>query len=173
MLAILQSALLIFSLRLVDMSLYSIRIMMVVRGRKVLAWCFAICQSLVFVSALRIVFSDLGNWGKILGYTSGYATGMILGMWLEERLAIGYTHFRIISPGRGAEISERLREDGYAVTEVPATGMEGAVTLLNCYVFRRDTRQLQTQVTEIDSDAFVTAEEVRPLHSGYWHRRGR
>lgn len=163
----------IFSLRLVDMSLYSIRIMMVVRGRKGLAYLFAFCQSIVFVNALRLVFSDLGDWGKILGYTAGYASGMILGMWIEERLAIGYTHFRIISPGRGAELGERLRSDGYAVTEVPAMGRDGAVTLLNCFIFRRDTRRVESEIISIDPDAFVTGEEVRPLQRGYWHRRGR
>ena len=172
-LEIARSALFIFTLRLLDVSLYTIRIMMVVRGRKVLAWVFAFCQSIVFVSALRVVFSDLGDWGKILGYTTGFATGMILGMWIEERLAIGYTHFRIISQGRGAEISENLRQDGFAVTEVPASGMGGAVTLLNCYVFRRNTRQLQEQVAAIDPEAFITAEEVRPIQRGYWTRRGR
>lgn len=170
MLAFISSALPIFLLRLVDVSLYTMRIMMTLRGYKVLAWIFAFAQSLVFVTALRAVFSDLSNWGKIMGYALGFATGMILGIWLEERFAIGYTHLRIISYGRGTELSSQLRAAGYAVTEVSALGRDGTVTLLNCGVRRRKARQVEQMVSTIDPQAFITAEEVRPVQKGTWSR---
>ena len=168
MLSYFSFAIQIFLLRLVDMSLYSMRIMMVRRGYKLLTWVFAFAQSLVFITALRAVFSDLGNYGKVLGYALGFATGMILGMWLEERLGLGYSHLRVISYGRGAELSTQLRAAGYAVTEVSALGRDGAVTLLNCGVRRRKSRQVEKMISKIDPQAFITAEEVRPVQRGSW-----
>ncbi|MEW5867987.1 MAG: DUF5698 domain-containing protein [Chloroflexota bacterium] len=164
------SALFIFLLRLVDISLYTVRIFMVVRGRKGLAMLFAFCQAFVFVNAIRAVLSDLGDWGKIFGYCTGFATGLILGMLIEARLAIGFTHLRIISSQRGAELAEHLRQAGFAATEVPARGRDGAVSLLICITLRKDTKQVVHLVEELDPEAFITAESVRPVQRGFWHR---
>jgi uncharacterized protein YebE (UPF0316 family) len=166
--ALLLSAIPIFFLRLVDVSLYTVRLMMVVRGRKVLAWVFAFFQSFVFVTALRMVLSDMGDWAKYLGYSAGFATGILTGMWLEARLAVGYTHLRVISPRRGAELTERLREAGFAVTEIAGIGKDGAVGILNCSVLRRQAGQFESLVQQIDPDAFMTAEDVRKVDGGFW-----
>jgi len=168
MIEFLISALTLFLLRLVDISLYTLRIMMVVRGRKRMAWVFGFFQSIVFITALRAVLSDLGNWGKILGYAAGFATGVVLGMWIEGRLAIGYTHLRVISPRRGAELAEQLRQAGYAVTEVSGQGKDGMVSLLNCSVLRRKAPGAINLVEQIDPEAFVTAEAVRAVRRGFW-----
>ncbi len=108
MIEFLSPVLIIFSLRIVDISFYTIRILMVMRGRKGLAWIFAFFQASVYVIALRFVLSDLGNWGKTLGYAAGFATGLVVGMAIEERLAIGYSHLRIISSLARGRISRRF-----------------------------------------------------------------
>jgi len=153
---------------MVDISLYTIRIMMVVRGRKGWAWLFAFCQSFVYVIALRAVLSNLGDWGKILGYAAGFATGIVIGMAIEGRLAIGYTHLRMISPGHGAEMADRLRSAGYAVTEVSGQGKDGMVTVLNCSIRRTKTAEVVQIIGDVDSNAFVTAEAVRSVRRGFW-----
>ena len=166
-------ALFIFSMRVVDASLYTLRIMMVARGRKELAWVFAFFQSAIFITVVSTVLRDFGNWGKMIGYSAGFATGMVVGMWVEDRLGVGYTHFRIVSSHHGAIIAERLRESGYAVTELAAVGRDGTVSLLNCFVFRSASEEVGQLIIEEDPEAFVTSEAVRPLYRGYWRRRGR
>jgi uncharacterized protein YebE (UPF0316 family) len=168
MLEFLISFLTLFGLRLVDISLYTVRIMMVVRGRKRMAWLFGFCQAFVYVLGIRAVLSDLGNWGKIIGYAAGFATGIVVGMWIEGRLAIGYTHLRVISARRGVELAERLRGAGYAVTEVSASGKDGMVTLLYCSVQRRKAPEVEHIAQEVDPDAFITAEAVRSVLRGFW-----
>ena len=162
------SALLLFTLRLVDVTLYTIRIMMVVRGRKGLAWLFGFFQAIIYVIALQRVLSDLGDWPKILGYAAGFATGMVVGMWVEERLALGYTHIRVISSRRGSELSGRLRDEGCAVTEVSGYGKDGTVTILNTSVQRKDTLRVEKLIAEADPSAFITAESVRSVRHGFW-----
>lgn len=162
------SGLLIFTLRMTDISLYTLRIMMVVRGRKGLAWIFAVFQSFTYVFSITVVLRDLNNPIKIIGYAAGFATGLIVGMTLEKRLAIGLTHFRIISTGRGEELCDQLRADGYGVTEVAGRGKDGTVMVLHLDVLRRDERRLIQQVTEIDEEAFITAETVRSARRGHW-----
>ncbi|MEW6407051.1 MAG: DUF5698 domain-containing protein, partial [Chloroflexota bacterium] len=133
-----------------------------------IAWVLGFCQSAVFVVAITSVLSNLDNPLNIIGYAAGFATGNVVGMYLEEWLAVGYIDLRVISSRRGSAIAERLREDGYAVTEIPARGKDGMVTLLNCSVRRRQVTTVDKIVREIDNEAFVTAEEVRPIWRGYW-----
>lgn len=170
MLEVLGPALLIFILRIIDISLYTMRIRMVFRGRKSLAWVFGFCQSIVYVTVLSSILADLGNWLKIIGYSAGFATGLTVGMYIEDRLAVGFTHFRIISSARGLETADVLRNSGYAVTEVSGQGKDGAVLILHCSVRRKNESDLVQKITGSDPNAFITAESVRQVQRGFWHR---
>jgi uncharacterized protein YebE (UPF0316 family) len=162
------AALFIFGIRVLEMTLDTLRVLFILRGRRIVAWFVGFGQSLLFVVAITTVLQNLDNLASILGYAGGFATGVVVGMFIEERLAIGFTHMRVISSRRGAAIAEQLREEGYAVTEVPARGRDGAVTLLSCNVLRRHADKMMKTINEIDSAAFVTAEEVRPIRRGFW-----
>jgi uncharacterized protein YebE (UPF0316 family) len=162
------TALGIFALRVADMALDTIRVLFVVRGRKSLAWVLGFFQAAIFVLAITSVLANLDNPLNIIGYAAGFATGNVVGMLIEERLAIGHTHLSIISSRLGSAIAEQLRKSGYAVTEIPARGKDGTVAMIHCSVLRRDMARVETIVLESDPDAFVTAEEVRPVRHGFW-----
>ncbi len=161
-------AIAIFFLRIGDMSLDTIRVLFVVRGRKKLAWILGFFQSLLFVVAISSVLANLNSIVTILGYAAGFATGNVIGMLIEERLAIGYIQFTIISSNRGAAIAEQLRQSGYAVTEIVARGRDGTVAMLQTNVKRKDMDNIETIVLEADAEAFVTQDEVRPVRRGFW-----
>jgi uncharacterized protein YebE (UPF0316 family) len=164
----LLGGLLIFGLRVIDMSLDTLRVLFVMRGRKGLAWILGFCQSLVFIIAISSVLTHIGNVFNILGYAAGFATGNVIGMKIEERLAVGHSLLTIISSMRGAVIAETLRKAGYAVTEIPARGKDGTVTVLHCSVLRKDISAVDTIVLEADPNAFVTVEDMRPVRRGFW-----
>lgn len=159
---------LIFFMRVCDMTLDTLRVLVVMRGKKSIAWVFGFFQSTIFVLAISTVLSNLDNPLNMVGYAAGFATGNVVGIWIEERLAIGHLHLRIISSRRGAAISEQLRKAGYAVTEIPARGKDGTVSLLAVSVLRKNASAIETMIREIDEDAFITAEDVRPLRRGFW-----
>jgi uncharacterized protein YebE (UPF0316 family) len=161
-------ALLIFALRVGDMSLDTIRVLFVVRGKKTLAWILGFFQSLIFVIAISSVLSNLNNPLNILGYAAGFATGNVVGMLIEERLAIGHVHFTIMSPLYGTNVADQLRARGFGVTEIPARGRNGKVAMLSVNVNRRDKDSVESVVLEADPEAFVTAEDVRPVRRGFW-----
>ena len=159
---------LIFILRVMDMSLDTLRVLFVMRGRKGVAWALGFCQALIFVVAISSVLSNLDNPLNILGYAAGFATGNVIGMLIEERLAVGHIQVSIVSPRWGAAITEKMRSEGFAVTEIPARGKDGVVTLLSCSVLRRNVNKVHEIVNQIDPTAFITAEDVRPVRRGFW-----
>jgi len=162
------AALGIFSLRVSDMTLDTLRLLFVVRGRKSLAWTLGFFQSVIYIFAITSVLSHLDNPLNIVGYAAGFATGNVVGMWIEERLAVGHLRLNIISPNRGAAVAAALREASFAVTEIPARGRDGMVSLLSVSVLRKDEARAERVVREADPEAFMTAEGVRPMRHGFW-----
>jgi uncharacterized protein YebE (UPF0316 family) len=161
-------ALMIFALRVGDMSLDTLRLLFVVRGRKLISWVFGFVQSVIFVVAITSVLNDLKNVLNIIGYAAGFATGNVVGMLIEERLAIGHVLLSIISSRRGAAVVEALRTAGFAVTEIPARGRDGVVTLLNVNVLRKQAERVRQLVNTADPEAFITADDIRPVRRGFW-----
>jgi uncharacterized protein YebE (UPF0316 family) len=158
----------IFLIRVGDMSLDTLRVLLVVRGRRLSAWVTGFAESALWVVAVTSVLGNLDNLWNIVGYAAGFATGGVVGMVIDDRLAIGHGNIRIISPDRGSAVAEAIRAAGYGVTELSGRGKDGTVTILTTSIRRRDIDRLRRQVLEIDPESFVTVEEVRPLHRGFW-----
>ncbi len=162
------AALGIFGLRVCDMTFDTLRMLFVVRGRKGIAWGLGFAQSVIFVIAITSVLSHLDNPLNVIGYAAGFATGNVVGMWVEERLAIGHVKISIVTQRLGSALSQALREAGFAVTEIPARGRDGTVSMLSVSVLRRDVSKVEAIVHEKDIEAFVISEDVRPLRRGFW-----
>ncbi len=161
-------ALLIFCLRVCDMSLDTLRVLFVMRGVKKVAWVLGFFQSVIYIVAIGKVLTQLNNPLNILGYAAGFATGNVVGMIIEQRIAIGHILVNIISPHRGSAIVSHLRQNGYAVTELAGRGKDGMVSMINCNVLRKQVDTVHGLVNEIDPEAFITAEDVRPIRHGFW-----
>jgi uncharacterized protein YebE (UPF0316 family) len=162
------SALLIFTLRVSDMTLDTLRVLFVMRGKKQIAWVLGFFQSAIFVLAIGKVLTQVNNPLNIIGYAAGFATGNVVGMIIEERIAIGHILVNIISPTRGSAIVTHLRQNGYAVTELSGRGKDGMVSMIHCSVLRKQVDAVHELVNEIDPEAFITAEDVRPIRRGFW-----
>lgn len=158
----------IFGLRVVNMTLDTLRMLFVMRGKKGLSWVVGFIVSLLYVVLLTSVLSNLNNPLYIIAYAAGFATGGVVGMWIEERLAIGYTNIQIISPRLGVVMAQKLRENGFAVTEIPARGKDGMVSMLSLSVRRKQILSVEKIINECDEAAFVTTEDVHPMRRGFF-----
>ena len=161
-------ALLIFVLRIGDMSLDTIRMLYVVRGRKLLAGLLGFFQALIFIVAIANVLTGKSSLLSVLAYALGFASGNVIGMVIEEKLAVGFIRLTAVSSGLGSSIAEKLRGAGYAVTELAGRGKNGMVTVLSVSVRRREFDDAETIILETDSEAFITAEDVRAVRRGFW-----
>ena len=158
----------IFALRLCDMTCDTLRMLFVVRGRKGIAWLLGFFQSVIFVIAITSVLQHLDNPLNIIGYAAGFATGNVVGMLIEERLAIGHVKISIVTQRLGTALGQVLRDSGFGVTEIPARGRDGMVSMLSVSVLRKDASKVEAIVHATDAEAFVISEDVRPLRRGFW-----
>jgi uncharacterized protein YebE (UPF0316 family) len=157
----------VFMLRVSDMTLDTLRVLFVMRGRKKIAWILGFFQSVLYVAAIGSVLQNLDPL-SLVGYAGGFATGNVLGMFIEERLAIGHTLLTIISSRRGPAIATRLRNEGFAVTEIPGRGKDGMVTYLSSNVLRKEVEEVRELVNQVDQNAFITAESIHPVRRGFF-----
>ena len=162
----LATALAIFLLRVCDMSLDTLRVLFIVRGKRPVVWFLGFFQSAIWVVAITSVLGHLGNPLAWIGYAAGFATGNVVGMAIEDKLAIGYRHLRVVSPLHGDEVASAVRHAGYGVTVLDGHGRDGPVSVINASVRRRDVERLQQIVRQADAGAFISVEEIRPVHRG-------
>jgi uncharacterized protein YebE (UPF0316 family) len=161
-------AVVIFFLRVLNIGLDTVRMLTLFRGMRGLTWVLGFLQTIVFVLALGSVMNDLDNPLNIIAYSTGYATGNVIGMMIEKRLAFGYINITIISSKHGEEIAERLRVDGHAVTEIHARGKDGTVGILECGAQRKFAQDVQELVRGIDKTAFITSRDIQRMRRGFW-----
>jgi uncharacterized protein YebE (UPF0316 family) len=159
-------ALLIFCLRIVDVSCDTMRVIFAIRGKRGIAAVLGFIQALVWIFAVGNAVKHLDSILHVIGYAGGYAMGTYVGVSLEQAIAYGVATIRIVSRSAGVEIAEALREQGYGVTEFPGFGRDGAVEILNSVVQRRHLPDVLAIITERDTDAFVTVEEPKILRGG-------
>lgn len=157
----------IFVFLVLNSGLDALRMLSLAHGRHAAAWLSGFGQSLLFVTAVGGLFSNLGNLWTVVGYAGGVATGTVLGILMEARLAPGRRLVRIISPRRGAAIAAALRKRGWGATEFSARGQEGTVSLIWCHIPRREAVAVTEAILNLDPEAFITAENVRLSHGGW------
>lgn len=160
--------LVIFCLRVFDVSLGTVRTVFILQGRKYLASSIALIEVTIFIYAISGVISQVGkNPVLMLAYSGGFATGTLLGIWLEEKFAMGYVQVRIISKDKGAAIAAIIWEKGFGAMVVPGEGYHGSVDMIFSVVPRRFQNDLVTLASAIDKESFISVSDSRYLFRGY------
>lgn len=159
--------LLIFLLRLCDVSLGTLRSLYVMRGDRRVAVPLAFGESLIWVIAISRIMKDVngGHAYNVLAYAGGYAAGCFMGITIERWIASGWILVRIIT--KDDALTAAVRERDFGVTQVKGEGRHGEQMLLFIVAPRRRGDELLKLVNEKDASAFVTVDAVDPALGGY------
>lgn len=104
-------------------------------------------------------------------YALGFATGNLVGSYLEERIAMGFTTVQVITMINPEKLCNGLRQEGYGVTVWEGLGREGAHHVLNITVTRRSLSPLLKKIESWDPCAFVVVLDTRSTRGGILARR--
>lgn len=166
-LPLLLGAAFVFGLRVIDVTLGTVRLVLTVRGQRLAAGVMGFFEVTIFLVAISQVLAQIGNWVNIVAYAGGFATGTIVGITLEERLALGTAVVRVVSSRKGREVGKALREAGYGVTELLGVGGRRRVRIANVVARRREVPRILRTVEDIDHEAFITVEGARAVYRGW------
>jgi len=159
--------LLIFMSRILDVSIGTLRIMLISRGNKLIAPVLGFAEVLIWLLAITQVMKNLNNVVSYIAYGSGFAFGNYVGIWLESKLALGMQSVQIITRSQLQALPMILRDEGFAVTTVKAKGARGPVDIIYTVVSRKHVKEVMKLVNVIAPKAFITIEDVRTSHLGY------
>ncbi|MDA3874359.1 MAG: DUF2179 domain-containing protein [Kiritimatiellae bacterium] len=161
---------LIFVARLMDVSLATVRQIMIMKGMRKLVPIIAFVEVLIWLVAITQVMQSLSNIAGYLGWALGFAGGNYLGMVIEEKVALGHQVVRIITQSKSPELQEALTSNHYGLTKVPAQGSQGPVDIFFVAVERKRIPKLLHTIRECDPDVFYTVEDIRSIGSAAFPR---
>jgi len=155
----------IFTARICDVSLATLRMLSVVNGRRGVAWVLGALESLIWLLAVSGVFSQLNDpfYGPFYmgAWSLGYATGGAVGMTVERWFAFGRQAVRVFTRKEG--VDRALRAAGFTVTRFDGSGRDGVVHELFVATKRKAVNQLIAAARELDDACFYTVEDVRQI----------
>jgi uncharacterized protein YebE (UPF0316 family) len=156
----------IFVSRIMDVSLDTLRIVFVARGNKKIAPVLGFFEVLIWIIAITRIMQNLDNWLCYVAYAGGFASGNYVGLYIEERLAIGLRAVRMFSIRNTSEIIENLNSAGFPVTKMEGEGKKGKVNILFMLVRRDELSKALKIIHNIDPELLYTVEDVRSVNKG-------
>jgi uncharacterized protein YebE (UPF0316 family) len=159
----------IFFARIMDVTLGTLRIISLSRGWKQLAPLLGFVEVFIWVVAISQLVRNLTHFSSYLAYAAGFAAGNYIGMWIEEKMALGTFTVRIFAVYEGEELSKRLAEAGFGVTVLDGRGAGGPVKVLFTIIHRRELEQVEEIIHAVNPKMFYSVEEVRAANQGVFH----
>jgi len=156
----------IFLARICDVSLSTLRIIYTSRGIKYLAPVIGFFEVLIWLIAMSQIINNLTNPVLYLAYAGGFAAGNLIGILIEEKMAIGTVVIRIITQKDSGDLIKSLRCEGHGVTHVDAQGSLGPVKIIFTIVRRKDIDCVLQQIRNFNPQAFFTVEDIRSVRQG-------
>lgn len=162
-----ENIIFIFVLQLIYVPLLALRTISMVKKLRVLTAVFGMIETLIYIFGLSIVLSGDLNVLEMIVYAVGFGLGLVVGIEVENRIAIGYTSFIVNIRNRNNDLINELREKGYGVTLYEGEGRESTRYQLDILTKRSKELALINLVTSYEPTAFIMAFEPTRFQGGY------
>ncbi len=169
----LLSPLFICLARITDVSIGTIRIIMIGRGNRLLAASLGFFEVVIWLLAIGQVMQNLNNVFSYVAYGLGFALGNYLGISLENKLALGNQAVQIVTEENLKALSMLLREEGYKVTHLFASSEKERLDFLYLIVPRKKVNRVLEIAREFDPQALISVSDVRNIYPQLNHARHR
>lgn len=157
--------------RIIDVTIGTIRIILVSKGNKILSPILGFVEVLIWLIAISQIMQNLNNWACYVAYATGFGIGNYIGILLEEKLAMGTLLVRIFTNQDVKSLVESMQMENHGVTTVEAQGARGKVNMLYIIIQRKYLKEVIEAVKKYNSKAFYTVEDIRYAREGIFQPR--
>lgn len=157
---------LIFLARVCDVTIGTIRIIFVSKGKKRLASFLGFFEVLIWIFAISQIMQNLNNFVCYIGYAAGFAMGNFIGITVEEKLAMGTLVVKIFANGYKEDLMNSIKALGCGVTCMEGHGTTGPVHVVQTVIKRSLLPEVERIIKELNPKAFYEIEEVRSVNAG-------
>lgn len=162
----------IFFAKLVEVSLATVRSVLINRGEKLKGAIIGFFEVLLWVTvASQVLGTITEDPFKVVVYCFAFACGNYLGVIIEGKLAIGTASMQVfVSDEVIEELSALLRGRGFGVTIIEGQGKDGPVQVLLIFVKRKCVDEAIGLIRDLSPHAMITVNDVRHLRNGYMRK---
>ncbi|PKM74953.1 MAG: hypothetical protein CVU92_03820 [Firmicutes bacterium HGW-Firmicutes-17] len=158
---------LIVFIQLLYVPMLTLRTISMVKNLKVLTSFFGFMEALIYIFGLAIVLSGDQSILEMVVYAVGFAAGLILGIYIEQKLAIGFTSIQVNIEEENPTLVEVLRKEGFGVTVYLGEGKFGKRTNLDILTRRKSEKNLLKIIEKHEPKAFIMSFEPKMFRGGY------
>lgn len=158
--------LMVFFARVTDVTLGTLRIIFISRGKRNVAPLLGFVEVFIWITIVSQIVSHAHNLLAYLAYAAGFASGAFVGMYIEGRLALGTQVILAIVQDNATELIVHLHSAGYGVTSVDGVGANGPVKLIYTIVPRRHLEAVLSIIHQTHPKAFLSVQDVRSTQEG-------
>ena len=159
--------LLIIIVQLAFVPMLTLRTISMVKNLKIFTAVFGFLEALIYIFGLSIVLSGEQSIIEMIVYSVGFMLGLIVGIYVEQKLAIGFTSVHVNINHENDEMVEMLREKGFGVTVFSGKGRLGNRQRLDILTRRKKEKELMNIIYTFEPEAFVISYEPKTFKGGY------
>lgn len=160
----------IFFVRIIDVSLGTVRTLITVKGRTLLASMVGFIEVFVWFVIVKEALNttETSLWIAI-AYSLGFATGTYIGGYLSDRFIKGNFGVQVVTSNNNHKLIDQLRQEGYAVSVIDVKGQDKANEkyMLFIEIQKNNFEHLKKLIHSIDKKAFIVVNETKYVQNGY------
>lgn len=161
----------IFFGRICDVSLSTLRIVFISKGEKLLAAGIGFCEVFIWVVIISQVLSRTSEMISFVAYAAGFSAGTYIGLYIEQRLALGFLKYRVFTLRNGMELLKLLNKAGFGSTLVHGEGSVTEIDIIETVINRNDAKKVEKILENFDPKAFCLVEDIRAKQLGIFSKR--
>lgn len=161
----------IFFVRILDVSLGTIRSIVTIKGKIMVASIIGFIELFVwFVIVKEALNTDNNSIFIAISYALGFATGTYIGGIVSDKFIKGKLGVQIILSGKDNELVKRIRDEGFAVSVIDVKGKNWLDSKYMLFIQIDSYRYeyLTSLVKSLDEHAFIVVNETKYVHNGYF-----
>lgn len=159
----------IFLARIIDVSISTFRMMMMVRKKSILTPILAFCEVFVwFIAARKALNTNIDSIFIPIFYSLGYATGTYIGSFLSRKFIKNVNSIEVTTKRNNTKLINTLRSEGCAVSVIALkNNYRDKKDLLIVDVRSKNTQETVKLIKEVDPKAFIVVKDTKIVHNGY------
>ncbi len=163
----------VFFVRILDVSLGTIRTIVTIKGQRIVASLIGFVEVFVWFVIVNEALntSETSIWIAVF-YAGGFATGTYIGSFLSDIFIQGNLGVQVITSRKDNKVIEKLRNMGYGVSVIDVKGRDVKTEkyMLFIEIDKKHLKHLKQNIKKLDNDAFIVVNETKFVQNGYFEK---
>ena len=156
----------IFMARILDVSIGTVRTLIMVKGKLFVTTVLAFLEVLIWVLVVKeALITEIDSYLIPISYSLGYATGTFIGSYICKNYIKSIVGLEIIVKQNKTKLINAIRKNGFAVSIIDLKNNKNG--LLICQVNHKNEQKLIRLIKKYDKSAFIIVSDTKYVQNGF------